>query len=42
MDVLEVGTDSEKRRILSHNDPDYYPMKVRDHTKQKNAQFYEL
>ena len=43
MDVLEIGTNQNARRgPLSHNHPDFYPMKVKDIKKVFDTEIYEM
>ena len=42
MDVLELGTDQKVRRTLSHNHPDFCPMKVKEITHVLSNEIYEM
>ena len=42
MDVLEIGTDPKARRGLSHNNPEFYPMKVKKVTLDETTEIYEM
>ena len=42
MDVLEIGTEPEARRGLSHNNPEFYPIKAEKVTQDVSTEIYEM
>ena len=42
LDVLEIGTDQKTFRAISHNNPDYYPIKMVDRTFLKKSELHEM
>lgn len=48
MDIIELNEgescteQNERRRVIGHNDPNYYPFKVADKSTGKNMEMYQL